>query len=229
MNQDCVTKYVVTCPKCPAQIAVDAATGEILFMSASEEVIEQSVVKTAGPCIHLACMWTSIRVLRQMPDGSLSRDPEHSRGWVWEYGKGLCPAHPDIHSERPALANYMTGYFNGWLPPDFRPTSDHSFVGRSANFCDRNIDGGVEFLLDQTLNGYAVFASNPEAVMQEIAARSKEYGERALASDKGTIALLSSNTIGNEGAKALASSPCLANLTGLFLGRKQSGEEGAKG
>lgn len=188
----CVIKHLATCPECSAQVGVDAATGRLLFTPEGGESTVRGETNSARPCPHLACMWASLAASWTRPDGSSSADNGHSREWIWESGRGLYPADSNGNPDHLALVFYLTDYFFRSLPAKLRPASKHTFVGASAMFRDQAAPGSGEFLLARdgdallhaTLDGYAVFARDPQAVMQEIAARSKGYIGRGPALNK---------------------------------------------
>jgi hypothetical protein len=161
-------KTVTVCPYCFCSLIIDAATGKHVFNPHGRK---------HDPCPHLACVWTTLDVARQRPNGEWCYDDARSVNWIWEIGKGLHELNTRESAEDNLLTGFLCAYGFDDLPLDLMPETDHEIVGDSASFREGNLPGsGEEFIigrdgddvLDGSVDGWGVFADEPDRVMREI-------------------------------------------------------------
>lgn len=159
---------VVECPFCRLSIGVDCATRRIVF---------DHIRLGAEPCEHLTCYWICLAVL-----SGTETDPRSTVSRLWEFGRGEYEVDGLKFSRHAALTHYLCDYGFQRLPPQLIPQVPHRLVGLSAQEREEQRRGSGEFDVTvdgfqrrASLDGWAVFARNPQTAMLQIAVLSDDY------------------------------------------------------
>jgi hypothetical protein len=193
-------KQVADCPYCGNRLAVDAASGKVIY-----DV--ETMKEPSRPCPHLACFWICVGAGRSKPDGSYANDDKRTKSWLWEHGRGIYPVNVLLHEDHMEWIYYLCDY--GWksLPTERRLTSLHQFFGQSAMLREATEPGSGEFVLGRdgedllhvTVDAYAIFAPEPATVVKELRDLVKGYMGRG---PDGSVARFFQEVAARIGAKA---------------------------